>query len=412
MKMFRRLAAGFLALSLNTPAMAAPLAYNSDDFAASLDQLLQEKRDAGFSGPAPRARRVHNEEQAADFIEDNLEATVAILVLNENNKQAAARESFQSPFFQEKKGPKGSEPNGADPRAPRGGSSGSGAILSKDGYIVTNHHVVESGSKFEVVFNDGSHRPAKLIGTDPATDLAVLKVEGSDYKTISWTDKRPGQAGKRINARLGNSVIAIGSPMGHLQTVTRGIISRFHVQEGMSPISDYQDVIQVDSAINPGSSGGPLFHEASGQFLGLNEAIFSPDGTFMGIGYTIPAYQVQYISETLIKNGKVVRGSLGIGITPLNQTSRLAVGAPQSLKGVLVTDVPAQSPNVASGLAAGDVIMDINGAPVKDTLELRWKTAQLAPGSTASVNVWRKGEKKTFTVKAVLKPDAPAPKAQ
>ena len=121
---------------------------------------------------------------------------------------------------------------------------------------------------------------------------------------------------------------------------------------------------------------------------------------------------MQYISETLIKNGKVVRGSLGIGITPLNQTSRLAVGAPQSLKGVLVTDVPAQSPNVASGLAAGDVIMDINGAPVKDTLELRWKTAQLAPGSTASVNVWRKGEKKTFTVKAVLKPDAPAPKAQ
>ncbi|TCU27614.1 serine protease Do [Rhizobium azibense] len=266
-------------------------------------------------------------------------------------------------------------------------AQGSGFFISEDGYVVTNNHVVSDGSAFVAVMTDGTEFDAKLIGRDPRTDLAVLKVDGKGRKFtyVNWADDD--------NVRVGDWVVAVGNPFGLGGTVTAGIISARGRDIGSGPYDDY---LQVDAAVNRGNSGGPTFN-LSGQVVGINTAIFSPSGGSVGIAFAIPASTARDVVADLMKDGTVSRGYLGVQIQPVTKDIADSLGLSEA-NGALVVSAQDGTPGQKAGMKAGDVVTAVNGETVKDARDLSRRIGAMQPGSKVEVSVWRDGKAQSLTV--------------
>ena len=266
-----------------------------------------------------------------------------------------------------------------------GKSQGSGFFVSEDGYVVTNNHVIENGSKFTVVTSQGDELDATLVGTDPRTDLAVLKVESDEEFTyVDFGEARP---------RPGEWVVAVGNPFGLGGTVTAGIVSAHGREIGASR---YDDFIQLDAAVNKGNSGGPAFN-LNGEVIGVNTAIFSPSGGNVGIAFAIPAALADEVVTELIDSGSVTRGWLGVQIQPVTEEIAESLGLDIE-EGAIITSAQPDSPAEAAGLVAGDIISSVDGKNIKGPKELARVVASFEPDSEVSMEIWRDGEKQTVDV--------------
>lgn len=274
------------------------------------------------------------------------------------------------------------------PPGPPGMSAGSGVIISPEGYIVTNNHVVEESTDITVTTFDGKEHPAKVVGTDPKTDLAVIKIEGDKLPFISWSVQE--------SIKVGDLVLAVGSPFGLTSSVTMGIISA--MGRGNVGITEYEDFIQTDAPINPGNSGGPLVNMA-GEIVGINTAIFSRTGGSEGIGFAIPVDIVQNITGSLIKTGRVVRGWMGIAIQELSPALAQSFQLPESHQGgVLISEVNEKGPSAGGLLQRGDVLLEYRGKKVRDVNHLRNIVARTPVGSEVELTILRNGEQKKLTM--------------
>ncbi|MET3589399.1 serine protease Do [Bartonella silvatica] len=269
---------------------------------------------------------------------------------------------------------------------------GSGFFTSSDGYIVTNDHVISGGTSYSVVLDDGTELSAKLIGTDPRTDLAVLKV--NDKRKFSYVD-----FGDDSKLRVGDWVVAIGNPFGLGGTVTAGIVSARGRDIGTGV---YDDFIQIDAAVNRGNSGGPTF-DLNGKVVGVNTAIFSPSGGNVGIAFAIPAATAKQVVQQLIEKGSVQRGWLGVVIQPVTQEISDAIGLKEA-KGALIADA-SKGPAEKAGLKTGDVIISVNSEKINDSRDLAKRIANIKPGETVTLGVWRSGKEESVKVKLDAMPE-------
>jgi serine protease Do len=262
---------------------------------------------------------------------------------------------------------------------------GSGFFITADGYAVTNNHVVDKAKTVEVITDDGKTLSAKVLGTDSRTDLALIKVEGrSDFPHVTFADKAP---------RIGDWVVAVGNPFGLGGTVTAGIVSAHGRDIGSGP---YDDFIQIDAPINKGNSGGPTF-DMDGNVIGVNTAIFSPSGGSVGIGFDIPADTVKSVVAQLKDKGMVNRGWIGTQIQPVTADIAESLGM-KGTEGALVSAPQANGPAAKAGILSGDVITAVNGHSVKDARDLARQIGAMAPGTTAKLGIWRKGEEKNISL--------------
>ncbi len=278
------------------------------------------------------------------------------------------------------------------PKDRRERSLGSGVIADAGGYIITNNHVVSKADEIRILFSDKRSFTAKVVGTDPKTDIAVIKVDAKDLPTIPWADSDKLQ--------VGEYVLAIGNPFGLNQTVTMGIVSA--VGRANVGIAEYEDFIQTDAAINPGNSGGALVN-ARGELVGINTAIFSQSGGYMGIGFAVPSNMVRSVMEQLIKGGKVVRGYLGVSIQELTQDLARQFGVADT-KGVLISDVLADSPAKRAKLERGDVIVEFDGRAVENPTQFRNLVAQTPIGKKVHVKLLRGGQERDLEVTIAEQP--------
>ncbi len=258
---------------------------------------------------------------------------------------------------------------------------GSGVIVSPAGYVLTNNHVIEEADEIEVILNDGRKSVAQVIGTDPETDLAILKINLTDLPVITL--------GNSDALEIGDQVLAIGNPFGVGQTVTSGIVSALgRTQLG---INTFENFIQTDAAINPGNSGGALV-DVSGQLMGINTAIYSRSGGSMGIGFAIPTSTARSVMEAIVKDGQVTRG--WIGVEPQDLSPELAENfGMQPGTGVIISGVLQNGPAAQAGIRPGDVITAVAGRPVNNVAQLLSAVANLAPGTPASLDVVRRDGK-------------------
>ncbi|HKE61973.1 MAG TPA: Do family serine endopeptidase [Nitrospira sp.] len=299
-------------------------------------------------------------------------------------------------------GPPGDEPGGELPTPPPmppgphgrpDQSAGSGVILDSNGYIVTNNHVVEGATQIMVTLSDRREFPAKVVGTDPKTDLAVVKIDVKDLPSVKWAEYDKLQ--------VGDLVLAIGSPFGLSSTVTLGIISA--LGRGNVGIADYEDFIQTDAAINPGNSGGALVN-MNGDLIGINTAIFSRTGGSEGIGFAIPSSIALDIVDSLQKTGKVVRGWMGVAIQEITPALAKSFKLPEQRKGVLISDVNENGPSHAAGVKRGDVVIAFNGKEVQSVSQLRNLVARTVVGKDAQIKILRDGKEQTLSVKVAERP--------
>ncbi len=293
---------------------------------------------------------------------------------------------FDLPFFPDIFGPA--------PRRQPVNSLGSGVVVSADGYLLTNHHVIEGASDIKATFADGRSLKAKLVGTDPKTDIAVLKVDGANLPAIPLGDSS--------QVEVGDFALAIGNPFDLGQTVTFGIVSA--LGRGNLGIEAYEDFIQTDAAINPGNSGGALVN-LQGQLIGINTAIIARGAQGnQGIGFAVPVNMARLVMEQLIKNGRVARGYLGVTLQDLNEALAKQFGVTGN-QGVVITDVAADSPAAKAGLQPGDVILELNGQPVRDLRSLRLTVAQTPPGTMVRLKVLRDKAARDISAKLDELPD-------
>ncbi len=272
---------------------------------------------------------------------------------------------------------------------------GSGVIVSADGYVVTNNHVIDGADVVTVALNDGREFSAKVVGRDPQTDLAVVKIDAKDLPSVIFADSSKSEVGDRV--------LAIGNPFGIGETVTSGIVSAKGRNIGiLAEVEGYEDFIQTDAAINPGNSGGALV-DVNGRLLGINTAILSRSGGFQGVGLAVPANLVSQVADSLVTTGKVTRGYLGVN----TQTITPALADSFNLKnnkGALVSDVVAKSPAEKAGLKEGDVITALNGSPVSDANNLKNQVSSLPPGTTLDLKVLRDGKTTQITATTAERP--------
>jgi len=263
---------------------------------------------------------------------------------------------------------------------------GSGVIVSPAGYILTNHHVIEEADEIAVQLRDGRSAQARLIGTDPETDLAILRIDLPDLPVILLGDSE--------QLEVGDTVLAIGNPFGVGQTVTSGIVSA--LGRSQLGINTFENFIQTDAAINPGNSGGALV-DVRGQLVGINTAIYSRSGGSMGIGFAIPTSLARSVMEAIVRDGAVTRG--WIGVEPQNLTPELAqhfdTGQAQ---GVVITGVLQNGPAAQAGIQPGDVIASLNGRPIDDVSTLLAEVAALRPGQAVAVEVWRQKQRQQLQI--------------
>ncbi|MDZ4201796.1 MAG: Do family serine endopeptidase [Gallionella sp.] len=283
------------------------------------------------------------------------------------------------------------DPGEAEPQS--NSSLGSGVIVSPDGYILTNHHVVEAADQIEVALADGRKTRAHVVGSDPETDLAVIKIElPGALPAITF--------GHAEQAHVGDIVLAIGNPFGVGQTVTMGIISA--LKRNHLGLNTFENFIQTDAAINPGNSGGALV-DINGNLLGINSAIYSPNGGSLGIGFAIPASTVKKTMEQIIQHGSVTRGWIGTGVQEL--TAELAESFKLgNTQGVLVTEVIRGSPAEQAGIKPGDILVSIDGSPITDWNNMLEVVANLPPGKVVTVKLMRNGEEISIRVKIGKRP--------
>jgi serine protease Do len=272
-----------------------------------------------------------------------------------------------------------SAPRYSHPRERREQSLGSGVFVSPDGYLLTNNHVVEGSEEIRISLADNREMNAKIVGADPRTDIAVLKVSENNLPVLPIGDSK--------KVRPGQFVLAIGNPFGLGQTVTMGIVSA--TGRGNLNIVDYEDFIQTDAPINPGNSGGALV-DISGALIGINTAILSHSGGNQGIGFAVPISMARQVMERIVKDGKVVRGWLGVVIQPVTPAIARAMGL-QTPRGALVGDVAPGSPAEKAGIRRGDIVLALNGEPIHETRDLSLKAAMLSPGTTVRLRVFRAG---------------------
>ena len=325
----------------------------------------------------------------ADLVERVAPAVVSVRVeakLEMASGDPRAEEMMRR-FFEEfgQPMPDGGGPGGPDGEERRGEAMGSGFIIDGAGYVVTNNHVIDKAEKITVILNDGKELEAKLIGTDPGTDIALLKVESATalpYVTLGDDSK----------LRPGDWVVAVGNPFGLGGTVTAGIVSARGRNIGAGPYTDY---LQIDAPINRGNSGGPTFNLA-GEVIGVNSAIYTPTGGSVGIGFAVPASTVTKIVAQLRAHGSVSRGWLGVQIQPVDQETADAVGLSDA-KGALVSMVTPGSPAESAGFKQGDIVLKANGQDIADNRVLARFVAELTAGQTATFEVWRDSAAQTLT---------------
>ncbi|MDJ0763628.1 MAG: DegQ family serine endoprotease [Myxococcota bacterium] len=324
----------------------------------------------------------------ADVAERAVKSVVNISSVKVIRTQGGAVTSpfFNDPFFRHFFGP---QMHRRMPKERREKSLGSGVIVSKDGIVLTNNHVVEKAEKITVGLAEGEQEyEAEIVGSDPKSDVAVLKLKG-DLKDI-----QPLPFGDSSKLRLGEMVLAVGNPFGLSHTVTFGIVSA----KGRADVGivDYEDFIQTDAAINPGNSGGALVN-LRGELVGINTAILSRSGGYQGIGFAIPANMAKPVMDSLIKHGRVVRGWLGVSIQDVTKELADALGLPNS-RGVLIADVVADGPADKAGFKRGDVVLSINGEKMDSSAKLRNLIAVLGTGSKARIEFKRDKVVKTIEV--------------
>ena len=295
-------------------------------------------------------------------------------------------------FFRSPWGPSGPRRFGP-PSEPRGGGQGSGVIVTPDGYVLTNNHVIDGARTVTVTLPDKREFKGRLVGADPKTDIAVIKIDGSNLPAVPWGDSSKLQ--------VGEYVLAVGNPFGLNSTVTLGIVSA--LGRGRMGITQYEDFIQTDAAINPGNSGGALVN-TRGELVGINTAIFSQSGGYQGVGFAVPTSMSRPIYESLVKTGKVVRGYLGVGIQDLTPDLAKSFGI-KDTKGAVVTEVKEDGPADHSGLKQGDVITMYQGSPIEDSIALQRAVTRTPVGDKASVTVLRDGRKKELSVAVGEMPD-------
>jgi serine protease Do len=286
---------------------------------------------------------------------------------------------------------------GGGPPPRQATSLGSGLVASADGYVVTNYHVVSQAAEILVRLADHRELRARLVGSDPKTDLALLKIDASGLPVIPFGDSD--------RLQVGEPVMAIGNPFGLEQTVTTGIVSAKERFIGSGP---YDDFIQTDASINPGNSGGPLV-DARGRLVGINSAIFSQGGGWSGIGFAIPVNLAKQVLPQLRASGKVTRGYLGVSVAPVSSELATRARLP-ARRGALVAEVVAGSPAAQAGLRPGDIITAFEGNPVQDPLDLTRRVAGTPPGTTVTVQVARDGAHTLKVTLAELKDRPPAPR--
>ncbi|MBE7733638.1 Do family serine endopeptidase [Devosia faecipullorum] len=284
-------------------------------------------------------------------------------------------------------GPGGQGSQGGEREPRQFMAAGSGFIISQDGYVVTNNHVVEDAVKVTVVFEDGSEQVAKIVGTDERTDLAVLKIDGQDLPFVTFEEEA---------SRVGDWVVAVGNPFGLGGTVTVGVISGSGRNIGGS---SYGDFLQIDAAVNTGNSGGPAFN-TNGEVVGVNTAIYSPNGGNVGIAFAIPAHTVKQIIGQLIEDGTVTRGYLGVSIQDVSKDIAAGVGLPNA-RGAIVREPTEDGPAGAAGVKSGDIILKVDGDQIDDALDLSRTIAGKAPNSTVELTLWRDGAETTISVQLV-----------
>ena len=341
--------------------------------------------DAATGGPAngPGAPSTAPVASYADVVSKAAPAVVTVHT-EMRVRQPQQFPFMNDPFFRQFFGERGTQQQQAQPKRE---ALGSGVIVTADGYILTNHHVIDGADKISVDFNDGRTLEAKVVGTDPPSDLAVLKVDASNLPTLVL--------GNSDNARIGDVVLAIGNPLGVGQTVTMGIISAKGRQTGLSNGS-FEDFLQTDAPINQGNSGGALV-STNHELIGINSQILSPSGGSIGLGFAIPSNMARTVMEQLVNHGKVRRGQLGVVVLKIPSEEATQLGVKQG-PGVVVYDVQSGSGADRAGLHKGDVITALNGTQVNDPNSFRNLIAATAPGTEVTLTVKRNGGEQQMRV--------------
>jgi serine protease Do len=308
---------------------------------------------------------------------------------------------FNDPMFRQFFGNPG--PQGGPPRPQREFGLGSGVIVDANGYILTNNHVVAEASDVEVYTQERKKYKAKVIGTDPLTDVAVIKIEATGLPTLTLGDSK--------GLKVGDIVFAIGQPFGIGETATMGIVSATGRGLGQA-IERYEDFIQTDAAINPGNSGGALI-DLRGNLIGINTAILSGggEGGNEGIGFAIPINMARNVMDQIVEHGKVIRGYLGVSIQDVDPDMAKAFGLPHG-GGALIGDVSPETPAAKAGLQHGDIVQELNGQTVNGADDLSVRVSQMAPGSVAHLKIFRSGEPKEIDVTLGEYPEKPVAKAE
>lgn len=328
-----------------------------------------------------------------DLVQAVKPAVVSIRVKSEVTPQVTANDGGGAPFegtpfdrFLRQFGQPGQDRGGAPSQHFYAQGQGSGFFVSADGYVVTNNHVVANAVKVDVVMDDGTVLTAKVVGTDPKTDVALVKVEGrrTDFPFVGFADTAP---------KIGEWVIAMGNPFGLGGTVTSGIVSAQGRDIGSGP---YDDFMQIDAAVNRGDSGGPTFNTA-GQVVGMNTAIYSPSGGSVGIAFAIPASTVKTVVAQIRERGFVERGWIGVQVQPVTKGIAESLGMKET-GGALVSGTEPGGPAAKAGLEAGDVVTSINGSAVKDPRDLARTIAEITPNTAVKVEFIRDGKARTASI--------------
>jgi serine protease Do len=335
----------------------------------------------------------------ADLVDRVMPSVISVEVkyanVADSQGEASPRQQQFEEFFNQFPQFRNQLPPGMDNQRPRGGEAlGSGFVISADGYAVTNNHVVQDADEVTVRIQGGDEMKAEVIGTDPKTDLALIKIKSDKpFQYVKFAEKE---------ARVGDWVMAVGNPFGLSSTVTTGIVSARGRDIGSGP---YDDFIQIDASINRGNSGGPAFN-LNGEVIGINTAIFSPSGGSVGIGFAIPASIAQDVVDSLKSTGSVTRGWLGVQIQPVTADIADSLGLAEA-KGAIVSDVTEGSPALAAGFKPGDTILKADGQDISDARDLAKKVAHIAPGKSINVDIIRNGKAMTVAVKIGTMPNDP-----
>jgi serine protease Do len=363
--------------------------------AGGIGPLTVTKSSGWISSAAAASETARETRGFADLVEKVKPAVISVRVrLDAGAQRTGAKEDEETmPFRQGSPFERffrqfGFEdmPNGMQNRrfgTPQMAAEGSGFFISADGYAVTNNHVVDNAKTVQVVTDDGKTLAAKVVGTDPKTDLAVIKVDGNNFPFVKFADREP---------RIGDWVVAVGNPFGLGGTVTAGVVSARGRDIGSGP----NDFIQIDAPINRGNSGGPTF-DLDGNVVGVNTAIYSPSGGSVGIGFDIPANTAKMVVAQLKDKGHVTRGWMGVSVQPVTAGIADSLGLKKA-EGALVDEPQSSSPAAKAGILVGDVITAVDGHDVKDSRDLARQIGAMAPGTSTKLSIWRKGETKTVSL--------------